>query len=76
VDGYRSGNLAVMNVRSHQELLEYKYRNEKKMMKIRNATLLGILLLSGRAPFAQESAPKVKFFGEDSYLRFNRQFDN
>src|SRR5258708_8835216 len=40
-------------------------------MKIRNATLLGILLLSGTSAFAQESAPRIEVFGEYSYLRFN-----
>src|SRR6266403_467021 len=40
-------------------------------MKIRNATLFGILLLSGTSAFAQESAPRIEVFGEYSYLRFN-----
>jgi hypothetical protein len=46
-------------------------KNEEKEMKIRNATLLGILLLSGTTAFAQESAPRWEVFGEYSYLRFN-----
>src|SRR5216684_5677106 len=50
---------------------EYKYRNEEKEMKIRNATLLGILLLSGTSAFAQEGTQRVEVFGEYSYLRFN-----
>src|SRR5260370_25068229 len=40
-------------------------------MKSRNASLLGILLLSGTSAFAQESAPRIEVFGEYSYLRFN-----
>jgi hypothetical protein len=39
-------------------------------MKIRNAILLGVVLLFGMSAFAQDSQ-KVEVFGEYSYLRFN-----
>ena len=40
-------------------------------MKIRNAIVLGIFLLSGTAAFGQEGTERFEIAGEYSYLRFN-----